>query len=78
MTLNYDIAVVEQRDETLYHLIYGRAGFDEHKDLAGLFQARCQFFQAVAADHVSALRSAGDKIVHLVSGTVKYSHGKAL
>ena len=73
-----NVAVVQQRQELLDHIVHSLSCLDHHEHLARFFQIVHQFFKAVAADDVLTCGSAVDEFVHLFCRAVENRHSEAL
>ena len=72
------IALVEQRNEAVYHGVDRRARLYHHHDLAGLLERSNKLLKRISADYILSLGSAVDEIRNLLSSSVENGDGEAL
>ena len=73
-----NIAVVQQRQELLDHIVHSLSRFDHHKHLARLFEVRHQLFKAVAANDIFSGSASVYEFIYFFRRAVEHGHGEAL
>ena len=77
-TIDDDVALFKERQQTFDHCIDRTSGFDHDHDATWTFQLAAKLFQRMRADDRLAAGSPVDEIVNFGSRTVVNSHGEVV